>query len=598
MNRLVRPCLRCILAACLLPVFLTGCAPDPEPDVELSQAQLGAIAATVAAALGDGEAVDTISTPGIRDVYVALYGRGDRLSHSWGHGQGTDDALEAALGQLGKSGPWPDVDYVELSLAWGFRRVDPARLGDDLSRAHRGVRGLQVTHAKRALRFAPSMMVAENLSFERALSRSAQQLQLSGEALLAEAELATFEALQVIVRPGDDPTASQLFRGSHLVSPDDVDLLSVTQSAALMRNWMRQNLHADGRMTYMLYPVSGKESISNNMIRQWMASLCLTRMAVSSGDPQLRERALQNIRYNLAQFYSEEQGLGVIEYRGNVKLGAVALAALAILEHPDGEQLQAEFDALVATTDKLWNEDGSFENFYRPASRNADPNFNNFYPGETLLLWAKMLDKKVDHQREARFMQSFRYFRDWHLANRKPSFIPWHTQAYYLVWQRTGNPEIRDWIFRMNDWLLGMQANSRVAYDDTVGRFYDPAPEHAHFGPPHASSTGVYLEGLIDAFQLALAEKDASRARAYAESIRLGLRSAIQLQLRDDETLWFSPDRDRAAGGLRTTVYNNVVRVDNVQHTLMAAMKILAYVGGEESRLIAAEPGHEPLLAR
>jgi hypothetical protein len=305
-----------------------------------------------------------------------------------------------------------------------------------------------------------------------------------------------------------------------------------------------------------------------------MATLCLTRMGIAAGNTDILGRARDNIRYNLEAFYREENGLGLIEYRDKVKLGAIALAALAILEHPAREDFADELARLVAATDHLWRDDGSFQTFYRPAERSADPNLHNFYPGETLLLWATLLRDNPDHDRARRFMRSFDYYRDWHLENRKPSFIPWHTQAYFMEWQRTGSESLRDWIFEMNDWLLGMQANSRLGYDDTLGRYYDPSPGRVHFGPPHASSTGVYLEGLIDAYQLALAEGETGRARAYADSIERGLRSAMQLQFRDDATAWFVTDRPRVIGGLRTTVYNNVIRVDNVQHTLMAVLKI------------------------
>ena len=577
---------------CLVLVFLVACSP-PSPD-ELTQSQLGAVAALVSGERSSEDRGTRLDIRGIQDVYLATYDSGSRKSQAWGQGSDVQAAIEDALEQAGND--YPDFDYAELSLAWGFRPLDPDSLGDDLSSAQRGVRGLEVRHGGRAVRFAPSMMVADNLSFEKALSRAAQQLRLDGKALLSEARLSTFEAHQVIVEAGTNFKASQLFRGNHLVPIERVDVDSVTRSGALMQRWMLNNLHDDGRMTYMFYPVSGKESRSNNMIRQWMASLCLTRMAVASGDPKMRDAALQNIRYNLKHFYRQEQALGVIEFRGSVKLGAVALAALAILEHPNGELLRKEYDALVAMTDSLWREDGSFQNFHRPQARNADPNFHNFYPGETLLLWATMLNAREDPQRARRFMQSFRYYRDWHLAHRKPAFIPWHTQAYYLRWLSTGDEQLRDWVFEMNDWLLGMQANSRVAYDDTLGRFYDPAPQRAHFGPPHASSTGVYLEGLIDAYQLAVEAGDERRTRAYAESIRQGLRSVMQLQLQNDETLWFSPDRNRAEGGLRTTVYNNVVRVDNVQHTLMAVMKIVGYINDVESRQMQTDVSLGSLL--
>jgi hypothetical protein len=118
-----------------------------------------------------------------------------------------------------------------------------------------------------------------------------------------------------------------------------------------------------------------------------------------------------------------------------------------------------------------------------------------------------------------------------------------------------------------------MQQWDLAQYPDTLGRFYDP--QRPHYGPPHASSTGVYLEGLIDAFAMAreLGMKD--RAEAYRRTIVRGLRDAWQLTFKDDVDMFYTGHREYLRGGLRTTVYDNVVRIDNVQHNQMAILKIL-----------------------
>jgi hypothetical protein len=51
------------------------------------------------------------------------------------------------------------------------------------------------------------------------------------------------------------------------------------------------------------------------------------------------------------------------------------------------------------------------------------------------LFWAQRIDATLDPALLARFHQSFRYYRGWHLENRNPAFIPWHTQAYFIVWE-------------------------------------------------------------------------------------------------------------------------------------------------------------------
>jgi hypothetical protein len=135
----------------------------------------------------------------------------------------------------------------------------------------------------------------------------------------------------------------------------------------------------------------------------------------------------------------------------------------------------------------------------------------------------------------------------------------------------------------MNDWLVDtMQEHSRVAYDDTLGRFYDPVSNK--YGPPHASSTGVYLEGLIDAFAMARELGDKEHQEKYRRAIVLGLRSSMQLQFADDIDLFFVHDRERVRGGMRTTVYDNRIRVDNVQHVLMGVQKIVREFAPEDYR--------------
>ena len=50
----------------------------------------------------------------------------------------------------------------------------------------------------------------------------------------------------------------------------------------------------------------------------------------------------------------------------------------------------------------------------------------------------------------------------------------------------------------------------------------------------------------------------------------------MQLQFADEIDMFYVSKREQVAGGLRTTVYNNEIRIDNVQHNLLAIQKILA----------------------
>jgi hypothetical protein len=276
----------------------------------------------------------------------------------------------------------------------------------------------------------------------------------------------------------------------------------------------------------------------------------------------------------MKSFYKERDGLGSIEYDGNSKLGAIALALGAIMESPIRSELVEEEAGLRRTIDHLWQANGSFRSFLVAGREKEDaPTFQNYYPGEALLSLAMTFAETKAPELEQKILTSARYYKDWHLKNRSPAFVPWHTQAYYIMWQQRRHVELEDWIFEMNDWLLGMQENSMVVYEDTLGRFYDP--KNPKYGAPHASATGVYLEGLIDAFALAREVADEKRVQKYRRAILLGLRDAMQLEFADEIDWFYVANPERVKGGLRSAVYDNQIRVDNVQHVLMGLQKIL-----------------------
>jgi hypothetical protein len=367
-------------------------------------------------------------------------------------------------------------------------------------------------------------------------------------------------------------------RGNTFQSLPAVTQSSVDAFAKRMATWMTANLKPSGRMTYLYWPSQNQEAVGkDNLIRQFMATIALGRIAarLPAGEAKAAwEGSARNINYNLQKYYRTEGTLGYVEGRGKSKLGAIALAALAIVEHQDRADWSEQEEALRRTVQSLWQEDGSFRTFYKPEARNDN---QNFYPGEALLLWATLYDKHQDEKLLAQIMKSFAYYKAWHLDEsvpnrRNPAFTPWHTQAYYLVWTHTKSDELRDFIFEMNDWLVPIQEWEGSRYRDTKGRFYD---SERPFGPPHASSTGVYLEGLVDAYQLAKSVGDKSRMLRYSTAIRRGLRSSMQLQFVDEVDMFYIGDREAVYGGLRTSVYNNQIRCDNVQHKLMGAQKIL-----------------------
>jgi hypothetical protein len=427
-------------------------------------------------------------------------------------------------------------------------------------------------------------MIAANRDHARALERQLAADKLPPDA--AERGMvapALFDSLQFLLRLGPSPRLDRLWRGNRIVEPAEVDSGSIRTLADNMMLWMRQQVDASGRIVYKYYPSSGRESEGDNSIRQAMATVCLNRVAVHTGLDSDRNIADRNLNHLLRVYYRSEGPLGYIAEGEKAKLGAAALAALAIFENPSTARYSEPLTALSSTVDSLWLQSGEFRTFLKPPDRNDN---QNFYPGEALLFWAARLARAEGRGDPARFLQSFAFYREHFRTRPNPAFVPWHTQAYYMALPHIGAAAapVNDFIFEMNDWLLSMQQWETAPHPDLRGRFYDP--QRPEYGPPHASSTGVYLEGLTDALELARSGGDAGRAGAYRLAILRGLRSLMQLQFRDSVDMFYVSRTERVQGGIRTEAYDNTIRVDNVQHGLMALLKILKRMDGEDLRLV------------
>lgn len=531
----------------------------------------------------------SLQVPATGGVYVAARGDGALLAEAWS--MMTAGASDSALVHQGltsvrdaAAASDASVKALEVCVAYDFRDADLRQLGKE--DAQRGLLGVELKLAGETRRYAPTNLIARNLGFDDLLRGSPTSTRV-------------FDATQYYINLEEPQTIRPMFRANEYVDMSEITDDRICELARTMGDWLVRQVSTDGRMTYKYWPSRAEESSANNMIRQFMATQCLARFAAdpigeeceyrqiaSTRETTLTERAVSNLRYNMQSFYEEEIVSGdtlgfVVETDDEVKLGAVALAALAILESPVRAEFRREERALRRTIDSLYQPDGSFQTFYRPATRTGG---ENFYTGEALLYWAELFTRDIDkgsgqldpvrgQELLDRFLTSVRYYQRWHLENRNPAFVPWHTQACFRVWQTTRDPFLAKWIFTMNDWLLGMQQWNEAPYADMRGRFY--APRH-NFGPPHASSTGVYLEGLADAFVVARELEDNERAEAYRAAILRGIRNIAQLQFTDDLDMFYVVDRAAVEGGIRTTEYDNEIRVDNVQHVLMALLDVLS----------------------
>ena len=469
-------------------------------------------------------------------------------------------------------GARPD-EVVEVCIADNFRRVAWNRFARTFIPRALGIVGMEIAFRGEIVRLAPTRLLAANRRFGRALERFLEEREGSREDFATEGSLRAFSATQYLLPSGNESPPVELFRGS---TPVDAESSSDEDRAAELADgigrWMLRNLSADGALPYMYWPSRGEDSSADNAIRRFLASVALARLGELRRSEEIREAARRNLRFNLSRYFRDiGGGRGAIVEGTGAKLGAAALAGLAILENPARDEFANELTMLAAGVDSLVHDEFGFCTFFFPAERDGE-NWN-FYSGEALLFWAEARRRGLAIAPTLeRCAAAFERCRERHCRNRNPAFVPWHTQACVSLFAQTGRREFADFVLEMNDWLLPMQQWD--GFDpDLRGRFYDP--RRPEFGPPHASSTGVYLEGLADAVALARAIGDEGRALSYERAVRRGLRSLRQLQFRDWRDAFYISRTRRVLGALRTEVCDNTVRVDSAAHALAAAIKVL-----------------------
>jgi hypothetical protein len=479
------------------------------------------------------------------------------------------EAVAAVLESTVGEAAW---DTLELGLTHASCPVDLVRASARFANVQRGWLGLEVETPQRRVRLAPSQMIAANLDFPTALQRA-----IAGEAARAESfdpvavRVVVFEAITLLIRPDDDEPIVRLHRGDRLLGLEDATEGEAAAALERILDWFVANQHPDGRLPYKYWPSRGEWSEADNTVRQFLATHALGVLGRATGRADVQEAAARNLEANLrAYFRVADGGLGAIELEGHVKLGAVALAGLAIHESPARERFADEAARLLATTDALWQSDGSFQTFLWPRHRKDG---QNFYPGETLLWWAEVLAETRDLARLERIQRSLAFYQGWHAAQPNPAFVPWHVMAHARLWDTTRDAALVEPVLRMADWLLPLQQRFEAADTraDLDGRFYDP--RHPEYGPPHASSTGVYVEGLAEACRVARAVGCDEAASRYQAAIQRGVRNLIQLQFRDETGMFYVHHRQRVRGAIRTEAYDNALRIDNMQHAALALWK-------------------------
>ena len=378
-----------------------------------------------------------------------------------------------------------------------------------------------------------------------------------------------------LVQTGHPTIESELHRGTTPVplAPEPGEDRALTIATGIA-SWMLRNLTPSGELPYLwLTSEEAPDRQADNAIRRFLGAIGLGRLGVCQDDHRLTAAYRLHLAHLLDRYLEPlGEGLAIIAEHPAANLGATALAGLAILAGPEETRDRRALAMLLRAVHSMTHERRGFRTHFYPAEREGQGWV--FYSGEALLFLAESTRLGLpDAPDLPELLVLYRRCRDLWREDRHVAMVSWHSQAATSLYRLEPRRELADFVFELNDWLLELQI-TETSEPDRLGEFGDPLrPEH---GTPHASSTGVYLEGLADARDLARALGDDARRRRYETAIALGLRSLRQLQFRDWGCTWYLHDPEAVLGALRSNVHDNRLRIDNCGHALTALAKLLA----------------------
>jgi hypothetical protein len=520
-----------------------------------------------------------LNRPLLMPFEIALRSKGQLIFSQWLEGHSPYRAINDVLNAE------PASDLLQLTIVISRRALSQDNWQSELSAEKNGRSALEITLHGATEKVSPFETIATNRSLERWFEIRLKQKALTVGAFFAlGGQIALFECHQFALPCQEQSVAFETYRGSGIVEKDSPATILADQIISGISRWFMTNQEKDGALPYKYWPSAGTYSEADNPIRRFMASVVFNRLADALDSQNIRAAARRNLTYNLNRFYRTMEGNGAIYWNESVKLGALAISGQAIIESPYHFEWRDQLDAIRKTIDKLWQPSGAFRTFLYPHDRNDN---QNFYPGEALVFWATSLAQDKHEGLLNRALKSLEYYRGHFHKRPNPAFVPWHSQAATTIYRLTGEIALRDYVFEMNDWLLPHQQWGGELDRDYWGRFYTPSkPE---YGPPHASATGVYLEGLVDALALAQEAGDRGRAELYLEAIERGIRSIAQLQFRDYSDAFYISRPERVIGAVRTESDNNEIRIDNMQHALAALLKFKALSKDFSNRTVLAK---------
>jgi hypothetical protein len=354
--------------------------------------------------------------------------------------------------------------------------------------------------------------------------------------------------------------------------------------------WLARNVRATGKYNYIYQPETNRVNNKQyNPVRHAGVTYSLYEAYQAFGDEKVLATAELGTKF--MQDYSPmvEDGRRVFVFAGRSKLGAQALALVALVERrrATGDLSYDPYIREMAEwllSMELPDEPGRYFQSYSAVTneRLLTPD-SNYYPGEALLALVRLAQEFPEG----------------------PFLDYAHRAAEYLVHVRDGDVPTLPSIPREDHWLtmalselymiipnpayarvVEMQAASMLRNQYTVEDDNSWAIGASRLrNPVNYTSTATKAEALVAAWRLADAMDDHQNESRYANGARRTVQFLMRVQHTEESSAAF-PNPGRVIGSWGQDAVKPYVRMDFVQHNVSALLGVWRQTVREQGRPI------------
>lgn len=234
-----------------------------------------------------------------------------------------------------------------------------------------------------------------------------------------------------------------------------------------------------------------------------------------------------------------------------IKLGYSAMMILALLESDREERIELSKE-LGESILYHQNKDGSLQTFfYSERATGVD-----YYPGEALLALMGLYEETKEVKYLSAVQRALPFYRAYFRSNPNTAFVPWQSRAFTKLYFATGDEGAKEFVFEMNDFMISTNR---------------PLKSCTEFDFPRGITTGVFMEGVCQAWRIAVESGDLQKADCYYSFLAEGITHILKFQISETND-------PIALGGFRGSLNSRMLRVDNNQHALMALIDCRTYL--------------------